>query len=154
MTILTIGQSPAFKHGARLVYSKGWPVSIDWFVLLIVGRWIRGVGECFGVELVSVTRRRCAEVTVELRNFGFLGDSVMRSVCVDRCLVLRRKLATLSLVLPGASSMRGDVLTETEVLLDKLVILVLRLWSGCLRGTRASVQVAVDLRLGEELRLR
>ena len=50
--------------------------------------------------------------------------------------------------------MGGDVLTEAEVLLDKLVILVLRLWSGCLRGTRASVQVAVDLRLGEELRLR
>ena len=64
------------------------PVSIDWFVLLIVGGWIRGVGKCFGVELVSVTRRRCAEVTVELRNLGFLGGSVLRGVCVDRCLML------------------------------------------------------------------
>ena len=90
MPILAVGQSPAFKDGARLACSEGCrPMNIDWlFVLLVVGGRIRGVSERFGVELVAVAGRRCAEVTVELRNLGFLGGSVLRSVCVDRCLML------------------------------------------------------------------
>ena len=63
-------------------------MSIDWFVLLIVGGWIRVVDECFSVELVPITRRRCTQVTVELRNLRFLGNSILRNVCVDRRLVL------------------------------------------------------------------
>ena len=125
----------------RLRFVHAWvvrrAVHVNRFVLLVINRCVRVGLEDLGMERISMSRRRCTQVTVGLWNLCFLSYSVGSNWSVNRCLVLWRLwsiLCCLPRVLSGSSPRRCDVLTESEVFGHELVLLILRLWSGCCRA--------------------